>query len=74
MNGIRERSAENKEELEMIYVSSNGEMSQRVIQIIEIRDQTILAYCYSRRKVRTFKRENILLFPYEQKKCMEGVV
>ncbi|WP_226655879.1 hypothetical protein [Pseudalkalibacillus hwajinpoensis] len=36
MNGIMEHSAGNKEELEMIYVSSNSEMSQRVIQIIKI--------------------------------------
>ncbi|ASF38201.1 hypothetical protein CEH05_03375 [Halobacillus halophilus] len=74
MNGIMDRAVISKQRLEMVYISSNGDMSQGVVRILEVRKDSILAFCLVRRKVRTFKLENILsLFPYKFKKNMEGV-
>ena len=69
MIGLMERAAINKQRLEMVYISSRGDMSQRMIRVLEVREDTILAFCLVRRKVRTFKRENILsVFPPKRKK------
>ncbi|UOR13093.1 hypothetical protein [Halobacillus amylolyticus] len=60
MEGLLSRSVEQKQKLEMIYLATDGQISQRVIRVLDIRDEEILAYCYSRRKVRTFLKVNIL--------------
>ena len=69
MNGLMERAVISKQRLEMVYISSKGDMSQRMVRVLEVREDTILAFCLARRKVRTFKRENILsLFPPKSNK------
>ena len=75
MESLLNRSIEQKQKLEMIYLASNGELSQRIFRVIEVKEDGILAYCYSRRQVRTFKKENILsLNPYRSGKKMEATV
>ncbi len=49
-----------KIKLEMIYMARNGKVSQRFVRVLEIREDHILAYCFYRKRVRTFKIENIL--------------
>lgn len=49
-----------KIKLEMIYMARNGKVSQRFVRVLEIREDHILAYCSYRKRVRTFKIENIL--------------
>lgn len=54
------RSIQSKEKIEMIYLSKDNEVSQRMIRVLKINDEMIMAYCYTRRTIRTFKLENIL--------------
>lgn len=64
MEGILNRAADNRQKLEMIYMDGEGNMSQRVIRVVELRKDHVLAYCYARKQVRSFKKVNILsLYP-----------
>ncbi|NYV66194.1 hypothetical protein HYI36_13055 [Bacillus sp. Gen3] len=60
MNGLLLRAVETHEKLEMIYLSNKGEITQRIIRVEKVGDQSLRAYCYSRKQVRTFKLSNIL--------------
>lgn len=46
--------------LEMIYISNNNKITQRFIKVLNINQTSVVAYCFYRRKVRTFKLANIL--------------
>lgn len=46
--------------LEMIYIAANGKVTQRFIKVVEVHKDYLLAYCYYRKQLRTFKIENIL--------------
>lgn len=62
-------AVESKILLEMIYMSSGGVITQRIIEVYEISDTTIKAFCHLRKRTRTFKIENILsVLPYKQRK------
>jgi len=64
-----EKMAKYGEQLEMIYVTSEGTMSQRRIKVLKVNEEVLHAYCYFRRAHRTFKIENILaLVPIHVKK------
>ena len=54
------RSAQTGERLEMIYLSEKQQLSQRVIKVLEVQNDTIKAYCFIKRTYRTFKMTNIL--------------
>jgi len=54
------RAAIEKTVLEMIYIANDNKVSQRFIRVLEANEECILAYCYYRKKVRTFKVNNIL--------------
>lgn len=60
MKNMIMRSIQNKEKLEMIYLSSDNRVSQRVVRVLKLNDDMIMAYCYTKRTIRTFKLENIL--------------
>lgn len=60
MKGLLLRAIETQEKLEMIYLSNKGEITQRVICVEKVGDQSFRAYCYTRKQVRTFKLSNIL--------------
>ncbi|WP_053220401.1 WYL domain-containing protein [Virgibacillus senegalensis] len=60
METTLQRAMENKKMVEMIYMAKNGRLSQRIVRILQIKEEQIVAYCYSRRQVRTFRLENIL--------------
>ncbi|WP_339227046.1 hypothetical protein NSQ77_16070 [Oceanobacillus sp. FSL K6-2867] len=49
-----------KIKLEMIYMARDGNVSQRFVRVLEVCDDHILAYCFYRKQIRTFKIENIL--------------
>ncbi|GIN38435.1 WYL domain-containing protein [Heyndrickxia oleronia] len=60
MKGLLLRAIEAHEKLEMIYLSNKGEITQRVVRVEKVGDQSFRAYCYTRKQVRTFKISNIL--------------
>lgn len=60
MNGLLKRAVESRQKLEMIYISKEGVISQRVIKVLAVSDVSIKAYCYTKKKYRTFKLTNIL--------------
>ncbi|WP_368504899.1 WYL domain-containing protein [Alkalihalophilus sp. As8PL] len=60
MKGLLTRSMERREKVEMIYLSAKGEVTQRVIDVVNMNDQHVIAYCYTRKERRLFKLDNIL--------------
>ncbi|MFH5779038.1 WYL domain-containing protein [Heyndrickxia oleronia] len=60
MKGLLLRAVESHKNLEMIYQSNKGEITQRVIRVEKVGEQSFRAYCYTRKQVRTFKLSNIL--------------
>ncbi|WP_406945779.1 hypothetical protein ACJA3J_05885 [Halobacillus sp. SY10] len=69
MNGILNRAAGCKMSLEMIYIDGKGNMTQRKIRVVEVRESNVLAYCYNRKKVRSFRLDGILsVYPYKERK------
>lgn len=46
--------------IEIIYIDRYGELSQRWIRIISEENERLVAYCYAKRKVRSFLIKNIL--------------
>ncbi|MGP4061524.1 hypothetical protein [Halobacillus sp. H74] len=69
MMGILNRAVDTKKSLEMIYVDGKGNMTQRKICVVEVRENQILAYCYSRNQVRLFSKDGILsVYPWKERK------
>lgn len=60
MNIILNRSLQHNEKIMIFYMDSAGNVTQRYIKVNSINENTIVAYCYWRKKVRTFKLDNIL--------------
>lgn len=60
MNGVLRRSVETKQKIVVFYMDGNQQITQRFIRVLKMDDTRVLAYCYYRKGVRTFKRENIL--------------
>ncbi|RWZ60403.1 hypothetical protein EQV77_03670 [Halobacillus fulvus] len=64
------QSRDQKITLEMIYLTNEGTATQRIIRVMKVKESHIIAYCFLKKEVRTFKKENILsIYPsYLQKK------
>lgn len=60
MLGLFKNSLDNKQKLIIFYIDSDNKVTERYIRVLEIKGNSTLAYCYYRRKVRTFNMENIL--------------
>lgn len=60
MKGLLLRALESGDPLEMIYLSEKGELSQRKVRILEIKNGFIKAYCHLRNHQRFFRINNIL--------------
>lgn len=54
------RSLQHKEKIMIFYIDSNNVVTQRIVRVISINDDSIVAFCFYRKKVRTFKLNNIL--------------
>ncbi|MEN2768501.1 hypothetical protein [Ornithinibacillus xuwenensis] len=68
MRGLFLRSIDRKEKIVIFYMDRNHQVTQRYIRVISIQDQSLVAYCYWRKKLRTFKLDNILSAGSLQKK------
>ncbi|ALC91818.1 hypothetical protein AM500_20025 [Bacillus sp. FJAT-18017] len=60
MNGMLLRSMKENMPLEVIYLSKKNELTQRKMIIRGVKGNDVYAFCLLRRKMRTFKLENIL--------------
>ncbi|MFB7302646.1 hypothetical protein [Heyndrickxia sporothermodurans] len=60
MKGLLLRALKTGEKLEMIYLSAKGEITQRIIKVEKVGEESFRAFCYSKRQQRTFKINNIL--------------
>ncbi|CEI81327.1 hypothetical protein BN997_01145 [Oceanobacillus oncorhynchi] len=60
MVGLLNKSLYEKEKIMIYYIDSDGKVSQRIIRVVGIDEEKVLAYCYYRKQVRSFKLENIL--------------
>lgn len=54
------RSLQQKEKIMIFYIDNSNNVTQRIVRVIRIDDNAIVAYCFYRKKVRTFKLNNIL--------------
>lgn len=54
------RSLVHNEKIMIFYIDSNNNVTQRIIKVISIEESSVIAFCYYRKKVRTFKLSNIL--------------
>jgi len=46
--------------VEIIYQSTNGRLSQRVVRVLGVQDGVVRAYCLTTGAPRSFRVENIL--------------
>jgi predicted DNA-binding transcriptional regulator YafY len=60
VRGLLLNALESQEPLEIIYMSEQGELSQRVIILESVGDTHIRAFCKLRKQWRIFKLSNIL--------------
>ncbi|MFC3884057.1 hypothetical protein ACFOU2_11380 [Bacillus songklensis] len=65
---VLKRCIESTVPAEIIYLASNGQITQRTIIIQEIKDDTIKALCLLRNQQRVFRIENILAAKMTRKK------
>jgi predicted DNA-binding transcriptional regulator YafY len=66
MKNFLSRCHLNKMPVEIMYITNNGQVSQRTISIKDINETTIRAYCHLRKTQRVFKVENILSINYKK--------
>lgn len=72
MHALLLQSAKQKEKIMMIYIDKQGQITQRVIRVIDIHSHTILAFCYYRKQVRSFHRNRILSIGQPEKHKHSG--
>ncbi|HLR71313.1 MAG TPA: hypothetical protein VK085_07755 [Pseudogracilibacillus sp.] len=73
MIGCLKKSVQTGRKITIIYLSESGSISKRIIQVISYRDEHIIAFCYVRNQLRTFKIGNILAVEQSEQK-MEAYV
>ncbi|MBM7601581.1 putative DNA-binding transcriptional regulator YafY [Virgibacillus halotolerans] len=54
------RSLHDKEKIMIYYMDSDNRVTQRIIRVIQMEVHSIVAFCYYRRQIRTFRLNNIL--------------
>ncbi len=60
MKSTLKRAVASGEVLEMIYLDDKGNLSQRRIKVLSLKEESFKAYCFSKRQQRTFKVSNVL--------------
>lgn len=53
-------SAQQKEKVIMIYIDQHNNITQRTVQVVTIKSDSILAFCYFRKEIRLFHLDRIL--------------
>ncbi|WP_010098445.1 hypothetical protein [Ornithinibacillus scapharcae] len=60
MQRIFQDSLEKKEKIIIYYIDQQNNVTQRYIRVLRIDKGSIVAYCFWRKEVRTFRVDNIL--------------
>lgn len=60
MVGFLSSAMNEKEKIMIYYMDHDNNVTQRIIRVVEVDNKRVLAYCYYRKQVRSFKIENIL--------------
>ncbi|GGC81220.1 hypothetical protein GCM10007216_09700 [Thalassobacillus devorans] len=60
IDNILSRAKEDGKTIELIYLSKGNDFTHRVVKVLRVNEEEILAFCYIRRQVRRFKKANIL--------------
>lgn len=60
MNVILRMGRETKQPMRLFYIDKMGNLSERIIRVEYVGEASIKAYCFWRKKVRTFNIDNIL--------------
>lgn len=60
MNKVIQKAAQSRGKVEIIYLSEDRQISRRIIKVLGVTDKHVKAYCYAKKKFRTFMLENIL--------------
>lgn len=74
MNQLLEQYKSAKNPIEMIYMAKDGSITQRNILVLEVKEKSIIAFCYLRQTKRTFLLQNILSFRPMKKKYVNEVI
>ncbi|HEX6922447.1 MAG TPA: hypothetical protein VF149_01380 [Bacillales bacterium] len=53
--------------LQIIYEDRKGQLTQRFVRVLSITDDLLIAFCFYRKRPRSFARKNILAFHLERK-------
>ncbi|NGP46897.1 hypothetical protein G4V62_18900 [Bacillaceae bacterium SIJ1] len=48
------------ETINIIYMAGDGRFTKRKVKVLAVTDQYIRGMCQTKRKIRTFRKENIL--------------
>jgi predicted DNA-binding transcriptional regulator YafY len=72
MDKILKWSVENQNCIEMIYQNKDKKISQRIIKVLEIKENYISAYCYLRMARRIFNKDCILSVATHIKRSRKG--
>lgn len=60
MKGLFLNSIENKEKIAIFYIDSSNKVTERYVRVLKLNENTMIAFCYYRKQIRTFHLENIL--------------
>lgn len=53
--------------LQIIYVDQNGKLTQRFVRVLAVTKDLLVAYCYYRKRPRSFSLKNILAAQLEHR-------
>ncbi|MFD1335128.1 hypothetical protein ACFQ4N_06070 [Oceanobacillus iheyensis] len=56
----------------MIYIDQNDNITQRTVQVVTIKSDSILAFCYFRKEIRSFHLDRILFVGKSSKRVKYG--
>ncbi len=68
MIGYMNKIAQTGRKVKIIYLSASGVMTKRTIRVLSYDEEKVIAYCYMRNQIRTFKRMNILAMELVEQK------
>ncbi|HET7628082.1 MAG TPA: hypothetical protein VFK44_06790 [Bacillales bacterium] len=58
--------------VQMIYMDGQGRLSERYVRVLAVTEDLFTAYCYYRRRPRTFAVRNVLAAELKRRQCRES--